>query len=121
MACLMLLMCATSWSAPSTTEPLMLELPPHLQKYLVLPSGEKVLYFRAIEWIEFSEYVYAYVQDLIEESVTVAVVPLLIEVAGLEAENAVLRRPQAGDFWVKVLIGIGGVAVGVIAGALVAR
>jgi len=75
----------------------------------VTASGEKVLYFTEAGWTEFSAIVRQERKEAIEAAVAEAVKPLLVENAGLKAENASLRKPRRGVLlWI---LGVGGAAL----------
>jgi len=106
-ALIMLMLCAMSYA--STDEPDLLIPPPHLQNWGVTASGEKVLYFTEAGWTEFSAIVRQERKEAIEAAVAEAVKPLLVENAGLKAENASLRKPRRGVLlWI---LGVGGAAL----------
>ena len=115
-ALIMLMLCAMCLSAAS--EGMVLEPPEHLQNWAVC-GGEKVLYFTKDGWADFSALVYDWAAGVVEESVAVAVKPLLIEVAGLKAENAALRKPRRGTlYWILGAAGAG-LVTGLVVGAVI--
>ena len=114
-ACLMLVTCAMFSSAQGILEP-----PEHLQNWAVC-DGEKVLYFTADGWTEFSGLVYAWAEGVVEESVAVAVRPLLVENAGLKAEVAALRKPRRGTLLWIVGVGAAGLVTGLVVGVVVSK
>ena len=98
----------------------MLEPPEHLQKFGEC-DGERVLYFTEGDWAEFSALVYAWAEGVVNESVAVAVTPLLIENAGLKAEVKALRKPRRGTlYWILGAAGAG-LVTGLVVGAVVSR
>ena len=120
-ACLMLMLCAMCWAAQPETETPMLVPPPNLQNFLVLESGARVLYFDESGWIEFSALVQAWAQGVVEESVAVAVKPLLVENAGLKAEVAALRKPRRGTLLWIVGVGAAGLVTGLVVGVAISK
>ena len=127
-ACLMLVTCAMCFAAtaapaevPEIPDTPMLVPPPNLQNFLLLESGARVLYFDESGWIEFSALVQAWAEGVVEESVAVAVRPLLVENAGLKAEVAALRKPRRGTLLWIVGVGAAGLVTGLVVGVVVSK
>ncbi len=128
--CLMLMLSVMCFAA--TPEPVeipqedlgehpILEPPAYLQNWGVTESGEKVLYFTEAGWTEFSGMVYAWAEQVVEESVATAVKPLLVENAGLKAEVASLRKPRRGTLLWILGVGAAGLVAGLVVGVAVSK
>lgn len=84
-------------------EYLMITPPEHLRNFIELPSGEKVLYFRENEWVEFSTWLYTAVVNYTEETVVMAVKPLMEENKRLERQKKTWRWIGLGTSAVALL------------------
>jgi len=66
---------------------------------MILESGEKVLYFNEKDWIEFSDWIAeAELRHGLEISAETAK-PLLVEIAGLQAEIDILKKQKNRNKW----------------------